>query len=463
MKRVKKSPRIMAMLVMALMLVAMMAACGTDDNAQTSTPNQGDVTTQPSEDPPVDSDKPPAEKTKLVGMCWGQTDNQEKMVADLFAAYPELQDKYEIEWVIGGQHDSDIGEKMRLALSSNEYIADFVQLNYTQVPEFAGAGALSDVSAVINQYAADLLDGAITISKYNGKSVVFPFELKPRVWYYRSDLFGQAGVDVAAIKTADDLIAAGKKVQEVAPGTYIWNLGSAACAYQFFLTLSGNGASFCDADGNYNISTDAGTRAMLEDYKKLVDAGIVMNISDWTPDWESALNDGTVVSQLCAGWLAQDVFLPTYAGDAQSGKWACAAWPELGGAKGGSDAGGSVFAVPTFAANPEAAADFLGYLTLSEAGSKAIFDTIAAVPINKKTLDDPAVKAPNHYFGSSLLEAQIIGLNQLMVFDYSPKAAAEIDIVNEYFIKAIYGEMSIDEALNAAQNDLVTVLGNAYN
>jgi len=50
----------------------------------------------------------------------------------------------------------------------------------------------------------------------------------------------------------------------------------------------------------------------------------------------------------------------------------------------------------------------------------------------------------------------------LMVFDYSPKAAAEIDIVMEYFIKAIYGEMSIDDALNAAQDDLILMLGNAF-
>ncbi|MDR0473712.1 MAG: extracellular solute-binding protein [Treponema sp.] len=400
-------------------------------------------------------------KIKLIGMCWGATDNQERMTAKLFAAYPELRDKYEIEWVIGGSHDSDVGQKMRMALSSKEYIADFVQLNYTQVPEFADAGVLYDVSKQINQYASELLDGAVNISKYKGKSVVFPFELKPRVWYYRADLFRQAGVDVKRVVTVDDLIDAGKKVQSIAPGTYIWNLGSSTPHYLFNLALSGNGAAFSDANGNYNITSNPGIRAVLTDYKKLIDAGVVMNVSDWTPDWESSLNKGTIVSQLSAGWLAQNIFLPTYAGTGQSGKWAATKWPQLGGSKGGSDSGGSVFAIPTFAKNPEAAADFLSYLTLSKAGTKIIFEEIACVPINKNTLNDPDVKKPNPYFGESLLEAQIAGLNELMVFNYTPKAAAEIDIVNEYFIKAIYGEMSIDAALNAAQNDLNRMLGNA--
>ena len=401
-------------------------------------------------------------KIKLIGMCWGATENQVQMTEKLFAAYPELAEKYEIEWVIGGPHDSDIAQRIRLALSANEYIADFVQLNYTQVPEFAEAGVLRDVSAYISRFAPNLLEGAINLSRYKGRSVAFPFELKPRVWYYRSDLFSQAGVDASRIVTVDDLIDAGRRVQAIAPGTYIWNLGSSTPFYLFDLALSGNGAAFSDVNGNYNIASDPGVRAVLEDYKKLIDAGIVANISDWTPDWESALNRGTIVSQLSAGWLAQNIFLPTYAGAGQRGLWAATKWPQLGGSRGGSDSGGSVFVIPTFARNFEAAADFLAHFTLSEAGTKAIFDIIASVPVNKNALDDPSVRAPNPYFGATLLEAQIAGLDELMVFNFSPKAAAEIEIVNEYFIRAIYGQMTIDAALNAAQNDLRIMLGNAF-
>ena len=467
MEKRKKYFRLVAAIMLMALLMPVFAACGGADSPSDAPapPPAADGGDTPPAEPAAPADDAPAPdgaKTTLIGMGWGATDNQVQMTEQLFAAYPELADKYEIEWVIGGPHDTDVAEQMRLALSANEYIADFVQLNYTQVPEFADAGAFHDISGYIDRYADKLLDGAVNISKYKGTSVVFPFELKPRVWYYRSDLFEQAGVDVNAIRTTDDLIDAGKKVQGVAPGTYIWNFGSSMPAYLIFLALSGNGATFMDSGGNYIIASDPGTRAVLEDYKKLVDSGVIMNISDWTPDWEGALNDEILVSQLSAGWLAQSIFLPTYAGDHQSGLWAATTWPQLGGSTGGSDSGGSIFAVPTFAAHPEEAADFLSYLTLSEAGTKAIFNVISSVPVNKDALESPEVQAPNPFFGPSLMEAQIAGLNELMVFDYSPKAAAEIDIVMEYFIKAIYGEMSIDDALNAAQDDLILMLGNAF-
>ena len=41
-----------------------------------------------------------------------------------------------------------MAEKIRLALASGEPCADVIQLNYTQVPEFAEAGALEDLSDI---------------------------------------------------------------------------------------------------------------------------------------------------------------------------------------------------------------------------------------------------------------------------------------------------------------------------
>lgn len=438
----KKTRKILSVALASVMALSLAACGGSDKGAD----NKEEAAT--------------GEKITLTGMTWGATDNAEKITEELFAANPELAEKYEIEWVIGGANDGEVAEKVRLALSANEPIADFVQLNYTQIPEFAESGVFEDTTAYLDEYKDQLMDGALEVASYQGNNVAFPFELKPRVWFYRQDLFEEAGIDVNDVKTTDDLIAASQKIQEKHPDTYIWNLGQNASPYQFYLALSGNGAKFSDEDGNYCINTDEGTKKVLEDYKKMVDAGVVMDVSDWTPDWENSINDESIISSLSAGWLAQGTFLPTYASN-QEGKWAAAAWPEIGGSVGGSDAGGSVFVIPSFSAHPEEAGEFVSALTLSKEGSKAIFDVIAATPINKETLKMDEVKAPNEFFGSSLYDAQVKGLEQLKIFNYSPKADAETTIVMEYFIKAIYGDMSIQDALDAAQNDLETMLGNA--
>lgn len=402
------------------------------------------------------------EKIQLVGMCWGSTAQYEQQVAELMEANPELAEKYEVTWVLGGEGDGDCAEKIRLGLSANEYMCDFSVLNYTQLPEFARAGVLADLTDAIAPYQETMTEAAKTLSQYEGQTLAVPFEVKTKVWFYRSDIFEECGVDVESITDTDSFIAAGKKIQETYPDSYMWNFGSNTSPYAFYLTLSGNGASFFDENGNYNIASDPGTRAMLEDYKKMVDAGIIADLSDWTPDWENALADGTIVSQPCAAWLGQDIFLPTYSGEGN--EWKVTTWPVIGGTDTGSDAGGSVMVVPSFSQHPQEAAEFIAALCLSEEGSKSVFRMSGSLPQNTTVLADDSFFADqaDGYFGTSFIDAQKRAVDKFSIFNYSPNASAEQTIVVEYFIKAIYGQMSIDDALAGAQSDLENMIGNAF-
>ena len=408
----------------------------------------------------------PVEKIKLVGMCWGDPSGHEAATAEFMAANPEMAEKYEVSWVVGGQNGFEVCSKVRLALSANENICDFVFMNYPTVPEFARAGALVDVSDVVAKYEGEMTNAGLILSSYEGQTVGFPVKANVKVWYYRQDIFEECGVDAAAIKNVDDFIAAGLKIQEKYPNSYMWNLGANPQPYQYYMGLSGNGARFFDEEGNYNISTDTATIAVLEDYKKMVDAGIISNVCDWTTDWEHALADGTLVAQLGAGWLGNSPCLPTYSGEANKGNWAVAAgWPEIGGATGGSDDVGALFVIPTFSSDPEATADFLAAYTLSETGSKIQALTNMAPPINTKAMEDKTLfadTAAEDYFNHAFMGAQNEAMDGVTAVDYSPNNSAETDILVEYFTKAVYGEMTIEDALAAAEADLKAVIGNAF-
>lgn len=399
-------------------------------------------------------------KIELTGMTWGSTTTIQNYTDSFFQDNPDLAEKYSITWVSGGEGDADVAQQVRLALSSDEPIADFVQLNYTQVPEFSIDGVLIDIGDAIEPYKSDISEGALNLMQYNGNTIAFPFEMKPRIWFYRQDMFDEAGIDVTQIKTTDDFIEAGKKVQEIYPDSYVWNLGSQIQGYDYFLILSGNGAKFTDDDGNYILDSDPGTRNMLEDLKKIHDAGIAMDVSDWTPDWENAIANNSICSILTASWMGQSSLLPTYA-EGQKGKWACAQWPEIGGSTGGSDGGGSVFVIPQFSSHVDEAKELLAAMTLSKAGTLAIWKQIASYPINREAAKDESVTEPNEFFGTSLAEAEKTAIDSFSVFNYSPKAAAEQDIIYPYFQKAIDGDMTIDDALASAQSDLESQIGNA--
>ena len=108
------------------------------------------------------------------------------------------------------------------------------------------------------------------------------------------------------------------------------------------------------------------------------------------------------------------------------------------------------------------AKELLAEMTLSEVGDLCIWDSISSIPVNKKALDNERMQVPNKFFGTSVVEAGKTAVSKMSVFNYSPKALAETDIVMPYFVKAVNGELSIDEALTAAEKDLKSQLGNAF-
>ena len=135
-----------------------------------------------------------------------------------------------------------------------------------------------------------------------------------------------------------------------------------------------------------------------------------------------------------------------------------------GGTDTGFDAGGSVMVVPSFPQHPQEAAEFIAALCLSEEGSKSVFRMSGSLPQNTTVLADDSFFADqaDGYFGTSFIDAQKRAVDKFSIFNYSPNASAEQTIVVEYFIKAIYGQMSIDDALAGAQSDLENMIGNAF-
>lgn len=81
-------------------------------------------------------------------------------------------------------------------------------------------------------------------------------------------MFDEAGIDPDKIKTTDDFIEAGKKLQAKFPNSYIWNIGSTIDHYNLGMVLSGNGARLINENNEYIVSQDPGVRKAFEDFKK---------------------------------------------------------------------------------------------------------------------------------------------------------------------------------------------------
>ncbi|WP_171902261.1 ABC transporter substrate-binding protein [Eisenbergiella tayi] len=398
-------------------------------------------------------------KETIRYMIWGDASLYNQISDSLQTTYPEFFEKYEIEVIVGGSGDNEVAEKIRLSLASGEPCADIIQLNYTQVPEFAEAGALEDLSDVYEGYEDNLTFAAKNLSQYKDQIVTVANQINSKLFYYRKDIFDECGVDPTQWKTVDDMIAGSAQIKEKYPDSFIHNCSKEEgfSGYDAYMMMCVYDAKFSDENGEYICDTDPGLRKSMETLKKIFDSGICYGSGDFTPDWEAALADGTLVGEFTGSWFK--LFIPGYAPD-QSGKWAACLWPEE--IRKGSEAGGSVLVIPVFSEQKEAAKEYLKMYRLQKEGVLAAFENADRTPITQAEFDTIAEKE-NDYLTNNYwkIESDSYDQNSFTIFNYSPNAVAEMTIFNGWCAKYFSGQADLDETLKGMNDDMKNQIGNA--
>lgn len=417
------------------------------------------------------------DKPTLTLMTWGGPETAQKRDAGLRTVYPDLPS---VEFLVGGEGDFGVANALRLALVSGEDIPDMLQLNRTQVAEFAAADELLDLNEVYAPIQDDLYAGAIELTKYEDTFVSFPFELKCKLFFYRSDLFQEAGVDPAALTSFQSFLDAGNALTAAVPSAKILNLGPEPAQYWMGEILSAyENPRFADDDGNYQITANPAFAGVFTFLKGIQDAGIALPIDDWSTDWQASWAQSAIAGSLLANWLK--FFLPTFAPD-QAGKWAVGLWPTLdpyADQRYGSEAGGSVYVVPKRAKHADAAVDYLTKMFLDTAGAMTTYTSTGNTPLRKSSRDEflAAVGAaqkpadmsdadwaiqPTNFFGAAYYEAELASYDYVRIIPYDPSASEEVPILRDWLIKYLAGDADLDEALGSAQDDMESQIGNPY-
>ncbi|MFE7846756.1 ABC transporter substrate-binding protein [Microbacterium sp. NPDC057407] len=401
---------------------------------------------------------------ELTFQVWGDTGIAEKQWESYAEAFPEEAEGVTMNVVSAGDNDGDAMQKLRLQLASGEDVPDIVQLNYSALPEFAESGVLTDVKPYVEDYLGNVTAAADTLMQYKDQYLAIPYEVKEKLWFYRTDLFEQAGIDVTQVKTQDDFIEAGEKLKAVAPNSSIWNIGPNPPEYVWAQIVSGNGARYSQQEPcEFVIAGDEGTADAFRAMKELRESGVVnTTFDDFSPEWQAALADGTVASVPIASWFPQ--FLQSYAPDL-AGKWAVTTWPEIGGAVdgAGSGSGGSIFVIPTASEHPEEAAEFLAKSMMTKEGSLAFATANPGyLPNVPDALNDPSI-LENEYFGTSLVDAFIAAADTYEIFPYDPASLKTTQVLQEQMVAYLASDEEDPASfLQAAQDELTAQVGCPY-
>ncbi len=453
MKRIKK----FIALSLVLSMMTMMMACGGKTGGASNVSGEKDGNTN-TEKPDATVTETNGEKIVLHWWVWASLDIANQMAQAVFDANPEFAEKYVIEPVLIPSA-TELAQKLRMMLASGETMPEIMMFQTEFLPEFAQDDILTNVSEVIAPYKEEMTKGAFNLVTYNDSQWGFPYQIKPSVWTYRSDMFEKAGIDVNTVKTTDDFIAAGKKLQEVYPNSYMWQFNSYQFPYaQMVHILSGNGGCYFDKDGNYVLDTDPGVRATWEDIKKVYDAGLVYDVAADSVDQQQGYADGTIASDLTGSWIKNN--MQKYAPDL-AGIWEEAQWPSIGGGIPGGE-GGSMWVLPANSENRDAAIEFMKVLSLTVDGNINAYKQRAIYPSLVEATKDALIKEPHKYMGASLYDAEAQAVENFKSFKYSPKFNTEMDIIVQYFAKYLQNMTTLDDALKDANNDLKIQLENAF-
>lgn len=413
--------------------------------------------------------------TRITVWTWGGTERFQRRVDAFKRLFPDVAARIEVDVVSPGKQDAEIYQAFRLALASGGNLPDLVQMNYIGMPEFAEAGVLADLSGMMKPYVADLVDGARQLATYNGSIIAVPYQMKGKVWFYRKDLFDQAGIDPAAVRSFDEYMAAGRRFNEKHPKSYIMNIGRTPIHWWYFMMLSHwPETRVADRDGKFRLLSDPNFGTMIDWLKTWRSSGIAFDADDFSPAWQPAFADGSIGGSLISNWMTD--FLPKFA-PAQGGRWGIVPWPEFN--RRGSEAGGGIMTIPAASRNKEAAFEFASRMFLTASGSvdewertgtptvlrsaqQAMLDRSAGSARPAGLTDAQWTVLPNTYFGRDFLRPILDSYDNFNVFPYDPSAQAELDIMRRETEAYLAGGKTRDQALQGMQATMTAQIGNPY-
>lgn len=286
----------------------------------------------------------------------------------------------------------------------------------------------------------------------DGSVYGIPYEVNTSGFFYRKDLFEEAGIDVNSIATWDDLIDAGLKIK-AATGADLISMDKAATVadsgnlWQLLTNLQG--AFYFNAAGEITINGPAGLRS-LELIKEANDAGVVADIPGGWDNFMLQVKGQTNIAVIPAASWAAGVF-ENEAPD-MAGKWGLRLPPsvEPGGLT-AAISGGTYLSVAETSQNKQLAWEFVKYALGTLEGQQAVYEGGGMFPGFKPMLESDGFVKKSAYFDAEVNKFFIDELGQKTptvnyTTDYARALKAYTDAQTQVLLSGADPKTVLDEA-----------------
>jgi lactose/L-arabinose transport system substrate-binding protein len=254
---------------------------------------------------------------------------------------------------------ADLEQKLQAQLASGttDGLPDIVLIEDYGAQKYLQSfpGAFEPLTGVVDY--AGFAPYKVELATLNGQTYSVPFDSGVTGFFYRSDIFGEAGYTAADLEgiTWDRLIEIGQDVKEKT-GQILLPIDPNDAGI-FRIMLQSAGSWYFDADGNVTIADNPVFKEALSTYQDLIASGITKPVAGWT-EYTGSFTSGDTLGTVTGVWMVGTI----KANADQSGQWGIAPIPSLDGLDGATNAsnlGGSSWYVLSSAPNKAEALDFL--------------------------------------------------------------------------------------------------------
>jgi multiple sugar transport system substrate-binding protein len=398
-------------------------------------------------------------KSDRVTLEWYvQPLNSTSIWPDLVAAFNESQSDIQVKLTVGPTNVDTVRGTLSTQIGSGSATPDVYEGDITWPAQFAEAGLAMNLTELFPEsYWERFSPGAIELAQYNGASYSVPSWTEAAFLYYRKDLLEDAGLPVP--QTWEELAETAKEVQAtgaVQTG-YAWQgAGYEGLTCVWNEVLADAGGSIASADyAKGTLDTPEAAKA-LNFLKETISSGVSPEATVTFQEPQS-LNEFTAGNALfMRNWsyawaITQDpeqsqivdkvgmAPLPTFEGEAFPGA--------------STNGGGGMYINP-HSKNVDEAVVFLDWLTDTDA--QGLFASVGKVLPANLDAQTPEAQEQVGPVGSVLAELNIVG-RPVGTPAYSEVSRAVFQNINA----ALSGNMSVDDALAAAQSEVTRALSPA--
>jgi multiple sugar transport system substrate-binding protein len=256
---------------------ALLAGCGSDDD---------------------DSAKPKGDPNAPANLAfWTWTTNIEKVV-DIWNAKNPTQ-KVTVSRQAQGE---ELLTKIVTAHRAGN-APDLIHAEYQALPVLITNGVTADLSSLGGTVKSEFTEGTWNLTSFGGKTYAIPQDVGPMMLYYRADLFDQLGLTVP--KTWDEFTALARQVRQKDAKRYLATFSSGDPGWFAGLAEQAGANWWTNDNGTWTVTiNDEPTKKMAALWGGLVNDGTLSGKPMYTPEWNKAMSDGTLLSWPSAVWGA---------------------------------------------------------------------------------------------------------------------------------------------------------------